>query len=189
MGEITTSKLAKYAVGDVLVETGTYYGGTINVALRSGFKTIHTIEISEYFATRAKTEYNNIDGVHIHHGDSPDILKTICPTLTVPATFWLDGHYMGAPTGTSKKYGDCPLLEELSSINMSPCKNHVIMIDDCRLLGTSSLYPTTIQVTNALFEINRDYRIFYIHGYEKNEHRDNLVHPYDIMVATTFIET
>jgi hypothetical protein len=188
MGELTKSKLSKYAIGTILIETGTYYGGTVNVAIDSGFTTIHTIEIDEHLVKNAISNFKMYDEVYIHHGDSPDILKKICANLSEPATFWLDGHYSGEKTGFSTVYGHCPLLEEIASINTSECKDHVILIDDCRLLGIGEDWPTHAQVTDALFEINENYRIFYIHGYEKNDNRKEIVHPYDILIATTHLK-
>jgi hypothetical protein len=110
MGMMTVSKFKKYAVGNTLIETGTYYGGTINNALESGFSTIHTIEIQESIVNYVREHYGNINGVNIYHGDSPDILSKLCINLTEQSTFWLDSHYCAGTSGCSAVYGRCPLL-------------------------------------------------------------------------------
>ena len=176
MGELTVSKLKKYARGDTLVETGTESGGTIRTSLEYGFKTMHTMEINPRYVACAIENFGHNPGVHIYQGDSPDVLQELCPTLTDVATFWLDAHLTGGDSGVSNKYGICPLLEELAAIALSPCKEHVIMIDDCRALGGDG-WPTELQIRDAIHKINPNYEITFINGYEDQ-------HPNDILVAS-----
>jgi hypothetical protein len=56
--------------------------------------------------------------------------------------FWLDAHWSGGET-----YGEndeCPLLEELAIINVSPYE-HIILIDDARLFLSPPPAPHRIE--------------------------------------------
>jgi hypothetical protein len=52
----------------------------------------------------------------------------------------------------------------------SSCKNHTILIDDRRLLGTDEfMFITEDQIREKLLEINPDYEITYEDGYQAND--------------------
>ena len=102
----------------------------------------------------------------------------MCPSLIESATFWLDAHASG-PNLPGGKYGGCPLLQELNAINLSPCKDHVLFIDDVRLFGTHEWdFLLKEKVIEAIFNINPNYQISYIDGHEDG------TFPNDILVAT-----
>ena len=101
--------------------------------------------------------------------------------LTEPATFWLDAHASG-PNIPGGKYGSCPLVQEIEAINLSPCKDHVIMIDDNRLFGSHEWdYLDKQKVIDALYAINPNYKLVYENGEEDGRL------PNDILIASTFI--
>lgn len=171
---ITKEDLVKYKNGDVFIETGTYQGETADMVARSGlFGTIHTIELDHTLFTCAeavfcenemKDEYG-YTGVKCWHGESPEKLKEILESFVgdEPATFWLDAHASGPLPGG--KYGGSPLLDELDVIATSPCKEHTIIIDDCRLFGSQEWGG--IQKEDALRklrEINPNYKFIYTDG-------------------------
>lgn len=153
----------------------------MSTATEHGFETMHGIELMQkYYDFSIELQKHN-SNVHFHLGESPDILPNIVKDLTEPATFWLDAHASGAniPGG---KYGGCPLVQELQAINLSPCKNHVIMIDDIRLFGTHEWDFLDKQlVMDELYKINPNYKIVYADGEEDG------TFPNDILIATTFI--
>jgi len=181
MGTIRLELLKEYAVGSTFIETGSMEGWTMSTAAQHGFKTMHGIELMKkpYEFSLELQKHN--PNVHFHLGESPDILPKIVENLTEPATFWLDAHASG-PNIPGGKYGKCPLVQELQAINLSPCKNHVIIIDDIRLFSTHEWDFLDKQlVMDELYKINPDYKIVYADGEEDG------TFPNDILIATTFI--
>ncbi|MDB5206502.1 MAG: hypothetical protein JWR72_1577 [Flavisolibacter sp.] len=122
----------------VLVETGTYLGDMV-FAMQDQFQQLFSIELSHHFYQRAVERFKKFSKVKIIKGDSGEVLKTLVPTLSSPALFWLDGHYSGGQTAKGEK--ECPIFEELNNILSSPF-NHIIMIDDARLFVGEKDYPT-----------------------------------------------
>lgn len=161
---ITREDLEKYGNGDTFIETGTYYGETVDMVLESGlFKLIHTIELNDSLFEENKKKYSANNNVWLWHGDSVEMLGPIVKALEGPATFWLDAHASG-PLGGGKS-GGSPLLDELDIIASSPFKNHTIIIDDIRLFGSSEWdYITKEAAIEKLLKINPDYNFYYLDG-------------------------
>jgi hypothetical protein len=177
MGTITLSKLNTWAKGKTFVETGSMEGWTMLIAQEYGFEVMHGIELMPKYYESSKIGLKNHSNVKFWLGESPDVLRELCPTLTEPATFWLDAHASG-PNIPGGIYGGNPLVQELEAIALSPCKEHVLMIDDVRLFGCSEWGGLTKQpVIDAIYRINKDYKITYIDG------EDNGSLPGDILVA------
>jgi hypothetical protein len=133
------SKYAKDHGIRTLIETGTYFGDTINAVSRH-FDEIHSIEMSEYLANRARGRFKNSTKISIHCGDSAAFLPIILEKIESPALFWLDAHYSGGITARGDS--DTPISKELEFIFQHAVKGHVILIDDARdFLGTNG-YPT-----------------------------------------------
>ena len=108
---------------DCFVETGTYMGGGVTLAVQAGFLEIHTIDLGNYLDPHYKHGLNNI---HYHIGDSPKVLDELLPKLKdKKIMFWLDAHSM-LTEGEEENY---PLLRELNVIEKH-CKKCVILIDD-----------------------------------------------------------
>ena len=146
-------------------------------ATKYGFESMHGIELDPVFYNFSLKLLENNNKVHFYLGESPDILKELCPSLTEQATFWLDAHASG-PNILGGKYGGCPLLQELDAIALSPCKDHVLMIDDIRLFGCTEWDGLTKEaVIEAIYNINKSYTIVYIDG------EDDGSFPNDILVA------
>lgn len=103
-------------VRDVFVETGTFRGETLAVALAAGYKEVHTIDVVEEYTKHAKSTHGHNPALHCHTGTSPDVLPSILdPNKSY--TFWLDAHYQAhKPEETCEKYGECPVLQELKVI-------------------------------------------------------------------------
>jgi len=181
MGNIRLPLLKQYSVGDTFIETGSMKGWTMKVAARHGFKVMHGIELMQNFYDCSIELHKNKSNVHFWLGESPDILTDLVKNLTTPATFWLDAHACG-PDIPGGKYGPCPLIQEIEAIALSPCKDHVIMIDDVRLFGTREWdYIDRQAVIDLLLSINCNYKIVYAAGEE------NGTFPNDILIASTFI--
>lgn len=177
MGTVTLPKLKKWAQGSIFIETGSQEGWTMLEAKKYGFKEMHGIELKSEFYEFSKNLLKDLSNVKLWLGESPDVLKEICPNLTEQATFWLDAHASG-PNIPGGKYGGCPLLEELEAINLSPYKNHVLMIDDIRLFGSAEWdYLYKQPVIDAIYRINMNYQLAYIDG------EDDGTFSNDILVA------
>lgn len=167
MGTLTIQKFEKHSIGDVFIETGSQEGWTLALAQQFGFKRIVGIELNQAPYNFSIKKFGHLKNVEIILGESPDILAELCPTLIEPATFWLDAHASGAPESGlfGGKYGACPLIQELRSINLSPCKSHTLLIDDVRLFGTHEWeFLNKQDVIDEIFKINTNYRISYIDG-------------------------
>lgn len=146
-----------------------------------GFKTMHGIELMQKYYDFSVEQFKDSHNVHFYLGESPDVLPMLVENLTEPATFWLDAHASG-PDIPGGKYGGCPLVQEIEAINLSPCKDHVIMIDDTRLFGSHEWdYLDKQKVIDALYAINPNYKLVYEDGEEDGRL------PNDILIASTFI--
>ncbi len=116
----------------VLVETGTNLGNMIN-AQKKRFREIHSIELNEWLASRAKRKFRNQPNIHLYQGDSGQILPKILEQLNEPCLFWLDAHW-----------GDesAAIRQELESIYHHRIRDHVLLIDDARWFDGRTDYLT-----------------------------------------------
>lgn len=121
------------------VETGTHVGDTVWF-MRNHFKEIHTIEVFPPLYEAAVKRFRRNPNIHLHLGDSAEVLKTLCPQLEGRVLFWLDGHYSGPGTGKGKE--ETPIEQELFQIIHECRAAWSILIDDARLFGTDPAYPT-----------------------------------------------
>jgi len=167
---LSVDVLGKYKT-DIFVETGTHLGGGITTALFVGFKDIYSIEIdlNKYNKIKDLLKYN--ESVHLYLGDSKDILPKLLSNLSKERiTFFLDAH--------SDDYN--PLLYELYIIKNSPRNDHIILIDDRRMMGNQNYqcwkYITEEDVIKTLKEINPNYNIEYENSFNSLK---------DIIVAWT----
>jgi hypothetical protein len=166
MPQLTPDYLKKYAKKYAFVETGTYEGDTVETAIKFGFTRIDSTELMLEFCIKARERFKGQRGVTIWHGDSPDMLRHIVPTLYSPSTFWLDAHAVFTfDIPGSQKYGKCPLLYELDAIAQSPLNTHTIFIDDVRLFNTIGWdFLKKETVIDKLYSINPKYKIDYLDG-------------------------
>jgi len=162
---LSTSVLGKY-MNFVFVETGTYLGGGVQVALNTGFQEIHSIEKHEPFYRDAKILFANYDNVNLYLGDTLDLLEGIISEIYEPITFWLDGHEH--PDGASGKVR-VPIMEELAIIKRHHIKTHKLLIDDIGLcetvhsnwMGDSWKAIKLENIKKAVLDINSGYSFNY----------------------------
>lgn len=158
---LNESILSNY-LADVFIETGTYIGGAVEIALKLGFKEIYTIEIVEEFFNIAKNKFLDNSNVHCFLGSSSELLEQILNKITEEKTitFWLDGHFIQThePDFAKDKF---PLMDELNIIKNLKNKKHNILIDDVRCFN-NVLPHTQDQIEAAIKNINKDYKINYI---------------------------
>lgn len=158
---------------NVFIETGTYRGGSVELALQCNFTKIYTIDISTqhklYCENKFKNEIIN-NQIDFLFGDTVDVLPNVIDKLTEPSLFWLDSHFDGH-SDTCGKF-KCPVLQELELIKLSKIKSHTIMVDDIRLFNTQDDWAVGVfvnDIIDKLKQINPDYKIFYEDGFTKND--------------------
>lgn len=162
---------------DVFVETGTFVGDGIQVAINAGYKKIISIEIEKKFVDMGKLRFSKYPQVNLVLGDSALILGDVIKDINEPITFWLDGHNSGKDTGFGIK---CyPLLEELDQIKLHPLKNHTIMIDDVRLWKQFDNELNLDNIVKKILDINPKYSFYTIDGHLV----DGKILPDDILIA------
>jgi hypothetical protein len=139
----------------VLVETGTCLGEMARKCSKY-FKQIWTIELSETLAAEAAKRLGKRRNVRVLRGESSGLLPQILTAIREPVVFWLDAHYSGGVT--AKGATECPLVRELQIIAEHACHDHIILIDDVRLMGSGD-YPSLKTVCELARRINPRYRI------------------------------
>tara|TARA_B110001450_G_C17568021_1_gene459606 strand:- start:290 stop:904 length:615 start_codon:yes stop_codon:yes gene_type:complete len=148
------NRIKKYANdfnAKIFVETGTYYGVTIDKMIPY-FESIYSIEIDQSLYTYNSMFYKNNSAVKLKLGDSKFILPEILSTIkkdsdNFPVIFWLDGHYSGHETGIGDDYS--PICSELKTITTLQKIKSIIIIDDLRLFDGKD-YPTLDEVISSL---------------------------------------
>ena len=134
LNEIIISSESDINKFNIFVETGTYQGETI-LHRKDYFDKLYTIELSEKFYNNFNNLDYDRDKITSLLGDSSKILPNILSNINENVIFWLDGHYSSQDTAQGEK--DCPLTEEINSINELCPAEGMIIIDDLRLFGTN----------------------------------------------------
>tara|TARA_B100001250_G_C19792812_1_gene787333 strand:- start:379 stop:1098 length:720 start_codon:yes stop_codon:yes gene_type:complete len=169
------SSMAEVSKSPFFIETGTYLAETL-MAVSPCFLYNWSVEGDEtcYAWACSRTQWPVRKNVKILLGDSPDELPKILsevdnhPHPNKKCIFFLDAHYSGAidsqnpewKTYSSKKYSHCPLLEEIDKIKKHQVKDHIIMIDDVRMLSKPG-WPSIEQLLEALRGVNTKYQFKY----------------------------
>jgi Dimethyladenosine transferase (rRNA methylation) len=140
---------------DLFIETGTFLGDTIE-SLRSEFKKLISIELSESLALKCKNRFKSYNHITIIQGDSGILLKEVLKEIEEPCLFWLDGHYSSEFylndefIRTAKGEKETPILMELETILTHPIKNHIILIDDARCFNGKGDYPNIREIKTLI---------------------------------------
>lgn len=149
---------------EIFVETGTFQGKTSQLAATL-FPVVHTIEASSKLFEANNDRLKAHTNIRQHLGDSPRILKQIqSEYISKACLFWLDAHWCNAPY-TAKIDTECPILEELKSIqNLGD--NSVILIDDARLFSEGPPrphkpedWPDLLEVSIELSKLSKNHRL------------------------------
>ena len=104
---------------NILIETGTYFGNTLQYLLKFNIPT-YSVEINEKFYLIAKSRFLNNKNLFLNHGDSVSLLKNI-DKKQKKALIYLDAHW----------YNDLPLNDEL--IYIDQFENAIVLIDDFKI--------------------------------------------------------
>lgn len=141
---------AKKYNAKVLVETGTYEGEMIDAVLNN-FKKIYSIELDKTLYKDAMKKYLKINKIKLFQGDSSLVLKKFLKKIPALSIFWLDAHYSGGKTARGKK--ETPVTDELKII-LSSGITHILLIDDARLFGVRTGYPSLKKITGLASKNN-----------------------------------
>lgn len=172
LNAITNKETFSKYPNQYFVETGSYVGDGIQMAIDVGFPQIYSIELQESLYENCYIRFISSPQVKLFLGDSSDQLSLFLQEIDAPATFWLDGHYSGGFTG--KGISNTPLLKEIEQIAEHPIKTHTILIDDIRQFGTYHMdFITLEEVKDKIRLINPNYEFCYEDGFV----------PQDILVA------
>ncbi len=156
-------------------ETGTNMGFGVKEAIRNGFKKIISIDIEEKYYNLAKENFTEKKYPNTEFtfacGNSAEITESLIAPINERILFWLDGH------GCGKN----PLHRELEAIKNHKIKNHTILIDDVRMMGTNikewefAWGPETRRdnIIESVMKINSNYKIYYLDS--SNAQNDVLV--------------
>jgi hypothetical protein len=144
----------------VYVETGSYEGSSIDLALQAGFTDIRAIEIDAASVYHCRERFSH-KPVIMFQGDSAEILWDVIKGIETPITFWLDSHWQMLH-GTEPGKNPWPLFEELEQIALHPIKTHTIIIDDILFLTHSEITGWNYDmIERAIRKINPAYEIRY----------------------------
>ncbi len=124
-----------YPKPGVFVETGTYKAQSI-LAMTKFFEEAHTIEIEKGLFDKAVKKCAGT-GIHLHHGDSAEIVPRLAKQLGRPAIWYLDAHWFP----DSQVHGEkpFPLWDELKAI-VDREQQDIIIVDDLHAFGRRCLH-------------------------------------------------
>jgi hypothetical protein len=127
-----------------LVETGTYTGEMVQ-AMSDHVDRLISIEVDPPLHARAVMRFAGQPHIRLLLGDSATLLPGVLESLTEPALFWLDGHYMGGAAGRGAE--DTPVIAEMTALVGHSVRGHVVLIDDARLFDGTGGYPPLEEFT------------------------------------------
>lgn len=137
---LTVAAHLRLSRASAFVETGTFEGETTErIARLFPDVDVHTIEIMQSLHVDASRRLAPYPNVRCLLGDSSKLFAELLPSLPPRTLFWLDGHYSGEGTGRGDK--ETPIVEELRQIACRGGEN-IILVDDIRIFGRFSGYPT-----------------------------------------------
>ena len=163
-------------------ETGLLNGECFGHALNLGFNKVCSIEINQRFIDLANGRYGNWIQAGIAHtiaDDSANLALYLDLIEDHKCLFWLDAHLdSGLETAVKNPISSCPLKHELEAIAKAKRKDHVIMIDDLRIITSMKTNEWASddesmpsgklaldEIKSMIFEINPQYEIEILDGY------------------------
>lgn len=153
---------------DTFIETGTYLGQT-TAAMRTLFKRVISIELSDQLYEEARKKFADDPGVKLLHGDSASMLDcALNATNGSPALIWLDAHWSGGATARASE--NTPIMSELEIIRSRARDSDILLIDDIRYFidlpegfdkhEANSGYPSLNKLLDLISCLRGNYRAF-----------------------------
>ena len=143
---------------ETFIETGTYYGQTVNYAARH-FRQVMSVEIFEPLYEYNRKQFAHRPEIRLFLGDSSQQLKAMIAESQGRILYWLDGHYSGSGTGIGEDVS--PILNELDLIRQHARRGDCLLIDDLRLFGHDAGYPTVEETLEAIRRIDPAYHTYF----------------------------
>jgi hypothetical protein len=168
---------------DIYFETGLYDVNNTSVsiykALDAQFKKVYSIEIREDFIQRAQEKFHTEiekGRLCLIHDDSVNLFKHLnSPDFQNKTLFFLDAH---VDNSQIRDYTlRCPIFKELDAIQQLTRKDHLILIDDLRLLRQSAPWNERSygrinfieKIKEHILAINPSYRFQTLDGHIKDD--------------------
>jgi len=140
-------------------ETGLYHATTLEKAVEVGFQKYFSIELYASFCEMAKEKFpekTSSGEIMIINDDSANMKNYIGLVGNNKTLFWLDAH-AGGPKGSNpfcNAKAKIPIEYELQAIKLCDRKDHVILVDDLRIMGKTKIE----QIKKMILEINPLYK-------------------------------
>jgi hypothetical protein len=133
---------------EVLVESGTYLGGTVAFMLPHARKIV-SVEIEPSLYDAARRRFAGERKVELHLGDAATLIPELVAGLGEPALIWLDGHFTGGiNTIRGKAVEPAPgILESLGRLELP--RGTTVVVDDLRLFGRGDGFPQLDDLASA----------------------------------------
>jgi hypothetical protein len=161
-------------------ETGLYMGKGSKVALECKFEKCFCIEIRKDLVENGKEVFHEEikEGrYHIYHDDSSNIKKYIKNDVFEKGRtiFFLDAH---VDNSNIKNFiRRCPLFDELEAIKSLERNDHIILIDDLRILSKPNPWGETNygeinyveNLKKQLLQINKEYKFDLLNGHIEDD--------------------
>lgn len=148
-------------------------------ALQCGFDTVHCIEIRNDWVDLGKEVFKNeinAGKYHLYLDDSTNMKKYLANDVFNNKTmFFLDAHVDNMNIHNYKKR--CPLFDELQAIKELSRNDHIIMIDDLRIIRNAFPWGETSygnidflgSINNMILTINKDYKFSTLNGHVNDD--------------------
>jgi hypothetical protein len=114
-------------------ETGLAEGNGVRKALNCGFDNIYSVDICTRWVEEGKENFKDNTNVNLIQGDSQNLAEYI-KDIDEKILIFLDAHNDHSNMDYEQSDVDCPILQELEAIKSHPIKDHVIIIDDVRVI-------------------------------------------------------
>jgi hypothetical protein len=148
---------------NIFVETGTAVGETAAWA-SDNFDRVISIEFMDDLYRSCIERFWDTKNVDIIHGDSSDWIELFEFHIADDAVWFLDAHNVNRSDGLLPP-SETPIVKELKTIFKS-YQDHIVIVDDLRLFGSETGYPSMSDIHNLSnlcnfdIEINRSMDLF-----------------------------
>jgi hypothetical protein len=131
----------------VLVESGTYRGGTVAFFLPHAERII-SVEIDPALHQQALLRFRDAPNVDLRLGDALDVVPAAVAEQRQSCLVWLDGHFSGGVTGRGQVSEPAiEVLRRLGDLGMPP--GTTIVVDDLRMFGRGADVPPLDELVDA----------------------------------------